>query len=610
MHEHEHDHTGTGSLRPKAARLDEPDALAVRAALSGRLDAMGPRGMLGLQRAVGNAGVTAALEEERSPVHDVVGSPGAPLDRDVREDMEGRLGHDFSDVRVHTDGAADASAKAVNAHAYTVGSNIAFQRSAYDPGSRGGPHDAGPRTDPRRPAAQRPGRRHADRGRGVKVSDPSDRFEREAAATAERAVAGPVPVQTRGGVRPRSSSGRRRKKSRSRARSCSASPSSARRSRPRRSRPADADRTAAVTSERPAPHATPERALRRGPRGGAPPCPDAPDRRVSLLALQRAAGNAAVSALMAGRFRSPGAQAVADIDAALSEFRRDEPVLETVDKGLQAAKAAGVSVVEDEGPKPPASALAVTTTGFGPGSVPAKKPVPPPKPVPAVSPLGKAAAKRAKPAGGGRGAARGGAPGSGAGTGRGGTGVRRRCRRTSSCTRRSPPTRTSPERDPAFTRVTGAVKGVAKAKRAHPPAASKAKEAQDAALAPADDLGGQAKAAKADTMDAQQAGHVRQEGVHRRGEDGDRGEVAQDAEGGRRLQGLGQGERGQGRGHGHGQAGATRARPVTSRPRRRRRRTSRRRSRSRSRRWARSSRGRRCRSPRPGPCRSRRHPSS
>ena len=50
------------------------------------------------------------------------------------------------------------------------------------------------------------------------------------------------------------------------------------------------------------------------------------------------------------------------------------------------------------------------------------------------------------------------------------------------------------------------MKGFAKAKRAHPPAAAKAKEAQDAALAPADDLAGQAKAAKADTMDAQQPG--------------------------------------------------------------------------------------------------------
>ena len=116
----------------------------------------------------------------------------------------------------------------------------------------------------------------------------------------------------------------------------------------------------------------------------------------------------------------------------------------------------------------------------------------------------------------------------------------------------APPTRTRPEHDPAFTQVTGAVKGVAKAKRAHPPAASKAKEAQDAALAPTDDLAGQAKAAKADTMDAQQAGLVRQEGVHRGGQGGDRGEVAEDAEGGRQLQGSGQGRRGQGRGQGPG----------------------------------------------------------
>ena len=113
---------------------------------------------------------------------------------------------------------------------------------------------------------------------------------------------------------------------------------------------------------------------------------------LGLLALQRSAGNAAVSALMAGKLRSPGEQAVTDIDAALREIRRDEPVIDTVEKGLNAAKAAGVPV-DLEGPKPPASALAVTKTGFGPGSVAEKKPVPPKKPVPAVTALGKAAAK-------------------------------------------------------------------------------------------------------------------------------------------------------------------------------------------------------------------------
>jgi hypothetical protein len=69
-----------------------------------------------------------------------------------------------------------------------------------------------------------------------------------------------------------------------------------------------------------------------------------------------------------------------------------------------------------------------------------------------------------------------------------------------------PPSQVRPEDDPAFTAVTGKVKATAREKRSHPPAASKAKEAQDAALPPAGDIGSQAKAAKADTMEAQQPG--------------------------------------------------------------------------------------------------------
>jgi hypothetical protein len=194
-HAHDHDLTDNIAARPKGARLDEPDAaLQLRAALSGRLDALSPRGVLGLQRAVGNEGAAAVLGEERSPVHDVVASAGSPLASDVRQDMEARLGHDFSDVRIHTDGAAESSAKAVGAHAYTVGSHIAFQRSAYDPSSDSGrttlahelTHVVQQRNGPvdGTPAAG-----------GISVSDPGDRFEREAVATAERAIAQPAPVQ-------------------------------------------------------------------------------------------------------------------------------------------------------------------------------------------------------------------------------------------------------------------------------------------------------------------------------------------------------------------------------------------------------------------------------
>lgn len=221
----------------------------------------------------------------------------------------------------------------------------------------------------------------------------------------------------------------------------------------------------------------------------------------AVLALQRKAGNAAVTALMAAKLRSPGGDAVGEIDGALREIRRDEPAIDTVEKGLKAAKATGVPV-DLEGPKPPPSALAVTTTGFGPAAVPAKKPVPPPKPVPKVSPLGKAGAKPAAAKGGGAGAAPP-APAVAAPP------VPATAAPLSGEQLLQPPVRPAgvqPEEDPAFTNVTGNVKGFAKAKRAHPPAASKAKEAQDAALAPTDDLTGQAKAAKADTMDAQQPG--------------------------------------------------------------------------------------------------------
>lgn len=220
----------------------------------------------------------------------------------------------------------------------------------------------------------------------------------------------------------------------------------------------------------------------------------------ALMGLQRAAGNAAVNALLMGRTKAPGSD---EIGAALQEMRHDEPSVDVVEKGLETAKSLGVPV-ELEGPKPPASALAVNITGFGPNTVAPKKAVSPPKPLPAKNPLGVASATPAKQMGAGGSAA---APEMAA--------APATIEPAGAVTPLSadqlmqPPVAPQPiaaEQDPAFTAVTDNVKAVAKNKRAHPPAASKAKEAQDAALAPADDVTGQAKAAKVDTMDAQQAG--------------------------------------------------------------------------------------------------------
>jgi len=77
---------------------------------------------------------TGPISSEVPPiVHDVLRSPGQPLDASTRAFMEPRFGHDFSKVRVHTDERAAESAEAVNALAYTVGTHIVFAPSQYHP---------------------------------------------------------------------------------------------------------------------------------------------------------------------------------------------------------------------------------------------------------------------------------------------------------------------------------------------------------------------------------------------------------------------------------------------------------------------------------------------
>ena len=81
-----------------------------------------------LQRAATNAG---AANEVPPIVSEVLRSSGQPLDPGTRSFMESRFDHDFSRVRVHTDAKAAASARAVNARAYTVGHNLVFGAGHY-----------------------------------------------------------------------------------------------------------------------------------------------------------------------------------------------------------------------------------------------------------------------------------------------------------------------------------------------------------------------------------------------------------------------------------------------------------------------------------------------
>ncbi len=166
-----------------------PD-LAARAAQAGRTEALAPTAVLRLQRAAGNAGVAAVLEgEQESPVKDVIGRGGGqPLDAPVRQRMEASFGTDFSDVRVHTGTSAAASARAVDAHAYTVGNEIVLGDGH---GSGAGSHERTLAHELTHVVQQRSGPVDGTPAAGgISVSDPSDRFERAAEATADAVLAG------------------------------------------------------------------------------------------------------------------------------------------------------------------------------------------------------------------------------------------------------------------------------------------------------------------------------------------------------------------------------------------------------------------------------------
>jgi hypothetical protein len=68
-------------------------------------------------------------------VYEVLRSPGQPLDESARAFFGPRFGHDFSQVRVHTDPRAAESARAMDALAYTVGDRIIFGAGVYAPGA-------------------------------------------------------------------------------------------------------------------------------------------------------------------------------------------------------------------------------------------------------------------------------------------------------------------------------------------------------------------------------------------------------------------------------------------------------------------------------------------
>lgn len=79
----------------------------------------------------------ARTVDRHDPVHawtqHAIRSEGRSLDEPVRASMGQSFGFDFGGVRIHDDGRANESARALGARAYTVGRDVVFSEGAYRP---------------------------------------------------------------------------------------------------------------------------------------------------------------------------------------------------------------------------------------------------------------------------------------------------------------------------------------------------------------------------------------------------------------------------------------------------------------------------------------------
>ncbi|MGW4114413.1 eCIS core domain-containing protein [Actinosynnema sp. NPDC004786] len=168
---HDHDHRPDEGARPVVARYPEEGERT-------------PGGLVELQRSAGNAATSRLVD-------DVLGGRGESLPSDVRRVAEAGYGEDFSGVRVHRDAAATRSAEEFDARAYTSGEHVVMPPGNDD--LHTWLHELDHVRQQRRGAVE-----GTDRGDGVRVSDPSDRHERQADANAAGVLRGDHPAAPTG----------------------------------------------------------------------------------------------------------------------------------------------------------------------------------------------------------------------------------------------------------------------------------------------------------------------------------------------------------------------------------------------------------------------------
>jgi len=172
----------------------------------------------------GNRGPDKGSGSAPEAVERVVSSSGQSLEQPVQREMEAKMGGDFSDVAVHTGSKAADAAESINARAFTVGTDVAFNEGEYRPGSESGKkvlaHElthVRQQTDGRVSTLAKAGAEPSGPdGRAgaslqvqpkLEVSSPDDPAEKEAEQVAERVVEMDAPAQ-KARSRPRQVSGK------------------------------------------------------------------------------------------------------------------------------------------------------------------------------------------------------------------------------------------------------------------------------------------------------------------------------------------------------------------------------------------------------------------
>ena len=117
--------TAGPGIQMKCAKCEEEEKLQMKPASEGIL-----------QMKPGNGGMMASEGMSTRLNHSK--NSGQPLPEKVSNEMGGKIGADFSGVKVHTGGDAVQMSQELGAQAFTHGSDIYFNQGKYDPGSSEG----------------------------------------------------------------------------------------------------------------------------------------------------------------------------------------------------------------------------------------------------------------------------------------------------------------------------------------------------------------------------------------------------------------------------------------------------------------------------------------